>query len=110
KATGNEMMFSPTNYLNNYKKDYYTQYVGKRTIGNTNTDLIKLAPKTSNGIKNVFIFVDSAKNQLMKIEQYSTNNDVAVISIQDYKTNQNLAQDMFSFNKNKYQNYIITEL
>lgn len=110
KANGNEMMFSPTNYLNSYKTDYNTQYVGKRTLNGNSTELIKLTPIKNNGIKNVFIFVDAAKNQLVKVEQYNSNNDVAIIQIQDYRTNQNLAADLFRFNRDKYQNYVITEL
>ncbi|MEC5395060.1 LolA family protein [Bergeyella sp. RCAD1439] len=110
KANGNEMMFSPTNYLNSYKTNYNTQYVGKRTLNGTSTELIKLTPIKNNGIKNVFIFVDAAKNQLVKVEQYNSNNDVAIIQIQDYRTNQNLAADLFRFNRDKYQNYVITEL
>ena len=110
KANGTEMMFSPTNYLNSYKKEYNTAYVGKKSVNGVNADLIKLTPVKSNGIKNVYIYVDAPKNQLVKVEQYSANNDVAVIAVQDYKTNQNLAADMFKFNKNNYQNYIVTEL
>ncbi|MDO4225666.1 MAG: outer membrane lipoprotein carrier protein LolA, partial [Bergeyella zoohelcum] len=40
KANGNEMMFSPTNYLNSYKKDYNTEYVGKKS----SADVVKLTP------------------------------------------------------------------
>lgn len=110
KANGTEMMFSPTNYLNSYKKDYNTRYIGKRTVNGVNADLIELTPVKSNGIKNVYIYVNTPKNQLVKVEQYATNNDVSVIAVSDYKTNQNLSADMFKFNKNQYSNYIITEL
>lgn len=110
KATGKEMMFSPTNYLNSYKKDYNTTYVGKRTINGVSADLIKLVPVKNEGIKNVYIFVDTPRKQLLKIEQYSNTNDVAVIAVQDYKTNQTLAGDMFKFDKSQYKNFIITEL
>ncbi|MCG7281868.1 outer membrane lipoprotein carrier protein LolA [Chryseobacterium taklimakanense] len=110
KANGSEMMFSPTNYLNSYKKEYNTRYIGKRTVNGVNADLIELTPVKRNGIKNVYIYVNTTKNQLVKVEQYATNNDVAVIAVSDYKTNQNLSADLFKFNKNQYSNYIITEL
>ena len=110
KANGNEMMFSPTSYLNSYKKEYNTSYVGKRTVNGVGADLIKLTPVKNNGLKSVFIYVDSSKKQILKVEQVSTNKDVAVIAVKEYKANQNLAADMFQFNKNKYKNYIITEL
>lgn len=110
KANGNEMAFSPTSYLNSYKKEYNTAYVGKRTVNGVSTDLIKLTPVKNNGLKNVFIYVNTPKKQIVKIEQISTNNDVAVIAVNDYRVNQTLSADMFRFNKNQYKNYIITEL
>lgn len=103
-------MFSPTNYLSSYSKEYNAKYIGKKTVNGVSTDLVQLTPVKSNGIKNVYLYVNATKKQLVKIEQYATNNDVAVIAVTDYKTNQNLAADMFKFNKNQYSNYLITEL
>ncbi len=110
KANGSQPMFSPTSYLNNYKKEFNTQYVGKRNVGGVSTDLVRLTPLAKNGIRQVYIYVDASKKQLVKLEQYSTSNDVAVIAISDYKENQNLSSDLFRFNRSKYSNYLITEL
>lgn len=110
KANGSEQTLSPTNYLTTYKKDYNTSYVGKRSVNGTNADLIKLTPLKSNGIKAVYLFVDAAKKQIVKIEQTSSNNEVTTLAVKEYRANQTLAGDMFSFDKTKYKNYIITEL
>lgn len=110
KTTGNDMMFSPTNYLDSYKKDYNTKYIGKKLVNGKNTDHIQLTPIKSNGIKKVNLYVDSTKKQMVKIEQISNTNDIATISVVDYKVNQNLSADLFKFNKNQYSNFIITEL
>lgn len=110
KASGTEPMFSPTSYLNNYKKEFNTQYVGKRRVAGVSADLIRLTPIAKNGIRQVYIYVDPSKKQLVKLEQYSTSNDVAVIAIKDYKENQNLSSDLFKFNRSAYSNYLITEL
>lgn len=110
KANGNEMMFSPTNYLNSYKKEYNTTYIGKKTVNGKSTDVVKLVPIKNNGIQQVNIYVNSANRQLVKIDQYSSDSSFAEIYIMDYKVNQKLSPSMFSFNKNSYKNYIITEL
>ena len=110
KAEGDEMMFSPINYLTSYKKDYNATYVGKRTLRGISTDLIKLTPVKSNGITSVYLYINNAKKQIEKIEQYSTDKNVATILITDYKQNQKLDPKMFSFDKSAYKNYIITEL
>ena len=110
KGNGSEMMFSPTNYLNNYKKEYNASYVGKKVVAGKSTDQIKLVPVKNNGLKEVHIFVDSAKNQLVKVEQFSSDNTLNTITIQDYRVNQKLDPKMFTFQKNNYKNYLITEL
>lgn len=110
KPNGSSSMFSPINYLSTYRKDYNVTYNGKKNVDGINTDFIKLTPVKSNGIKYVYLFVDSAKKQMVKLEQHGNNNDVAVIAIKDYKENQNLDSGMFVFDKNKYKNYLVTEL
>ena len=110
KPTRNEQMFSPLNYIEEYKKGYNVKYVGKVRVNGVNTDYIKLSPTKNNGIREVNLFVNTAKNQLVKLEQFSTDNSVSVIAISDYRENQNLSNSMFSFDKAQYKNYIVTEL
>jgi len=110
KPNGSSTMFSPINYLSTYRNDYNVTYNGKKTVNGISTDFIKLTPVKSNGIKYVYLFVDSAKKQMVKLEQHGNNQDVAVIAIKEYKENQELDPNMFVFDKNKFKNYVITEL
>lgn len=110
KPNGSSAMFSPINYLTTYRKDYNVTYNGKKTVDGVSADFIKLTPVKNNGLEAVYIFVNSAKKQMLKLEQHGNNKDIAVISIKEYKENQNLDPNMFVFDKNKFKNYIITEL
>ena len=110
KPNGSSSMFSPINYLSTYRNDYNVTYEGKKNVNGVNADFIKLTPVKSNGIKYVYLFVDSVKKQMVKLEQHGNNKDVAVIAIKEYKENQALDSGMFVFDKNKYKNYLITEL
>lgn len=110
KPTGKEQMFSPLTYIEEYKKGYNVKYIGKINVNGVNADYIKLTPTTKNGIKEVNLFVNAAKKQLVKLEQFSTDNTVSVIAISEYKENQTLNNAMFTFDKNQYKNYIVTEL
>lgn len=110
KPNAGSSMFSPINYLTTYRNDYNVTYNGKKNVNGVNADFIKLTPVKSNGIQYVYIFVDSAKKQMVKLEQHGNNKDVAVIAIKEYKENQTLDPNMFVFDKNKFKNYIITEL
>lgn len=110
KPNGSSTMFSPINYLSTYRNDYNVVYGGKKMVNGVSADLIKLTPVKPNGLSYVYLFVDSAKKQMVKLEQHGSNKDVAVIAIKEYKENQELDPNMFVFDKNKFKNYVITEL
>ena len=97
---------SPVNYIDSYKKGYNIYYIGK----NKNLDIIKLTPTKNNGIKEVFLYVNTSKNNVEKIEQHSTDKQITTITITEYKENPKVDSKIFTFNKNLYKNYLITEL
>ncbi|WP_144281630.1 LolA family protein [Chryseobacterium echinoideorum] len=110
KPNENSAMFSPINYLTSYRKDYNVMYSGKKTVDGVSADLIKLTPVKANGLKYIYLYVDSARKQMLKLEQFGNNKDISVISIKEYKENQQLDPNMFVFDKNKFKNYLVTEL
>ena len=97
---------SPINYIDSYKTGYNIYYIGK----NKNLDIIKLTPTKNNGIKEVFLYVNTSKNNVEKIEQHSTDKQITTITITEYKENPKVDSKIFTFNKNLYKNYLITEL
>lgn len=110
KPTENQVAFSPLSYLDSYKKEYNVNYSGKKTISGIPVDVIKLTPVKSNGLKSVTLYVNTPQKKLIKLEQVSNNNDLAVITISNYKENQALSPSVFTFDKSKYPNYLVTEL
>lgn len=110
KPNANSTMFSPINYLTTYRKDYNVVYGGKKAVDGVIADLIKLTPVKANGLKYIYLYVDSAKKQMLKLEQYGNNKDISVIAIKEYKENQQLDPNMFVFDKAKFKNYLVTEL
>ncbi|QCX53651.1 outer membrane lipoprotein carrier protein LolA [Elizabethkingia sp. JS20170427COW] len=110
KSSDSEVMFSPLSYLESYKKGYSLQYLGKKTLAGKKVDLIKMIPTSNNGIKYVNLYIDSVRNHLVKLEQYTTDGGTSTIQITKYVENQNLSSNLFHFNKANYKNYLITEL
>lgn len=106
KSNGGENVLSPMSYLEAYKKNYNIIYVSKKN----NQDIIKLIPIKSNKIKQVLLYINFAKKQIEKVEQYTVNNAKTSIIISQYKENIAVSSSVFSFNKNQYKNYLITEL
>ena len=110
RPSENQVVFSPLSYLDSYKKDYNVTYSGKKTMSGIPVDIIKMIPIKPNGLKSVTLYVNTPQKKLIKLEQVTTSNDLAVISINNYKENQQLPSSIFSFDKSKYPNYLITEL
>ncbi|VXB42313.1 MULTISPECIES: LolA family protein [Chryseobacterium] len=110
KPNASSTMFSPINYLTSYRKDYNVAYGGKKIVDGVNADLIKLTPVKANGLKYIYLYVDSAKKQMLKLEQHGNNKDISIIAIKEYKENQQLDPNMFVFDKAKFKNYLVTEL
>ena len=106
KSNGGENVLSPMSYLEAYKKNYNIIYVGKKN----NQDIIKLTPIKNNKIKQVLLYINFTKKQIEKVEQYTANNAKTSIIISQYKENISVSSSVFSFNKNQYKNYFITEL
>ena len=105
-----EMECVSLDYIEEYKKGYNVKYMGKLMVNGVNSDYIKLTPTSKNGIQEVNLFVNAAKKQIVKVEQFSTDKSVSVIAISDYKENQNLSSALFNFDKDQYKNYLVTEL
>ena len=110
KPNDEQIHFSPLSYLDSYKKEYDVTYSGKKTMSGIPVDIIKMVPVKNNGLKNVTLYVNTPQKKLIKLEQITTSNEVAVIGISDYKENQKLSPTLFTFDKSKYQNYLITEI
>lgn len=110
KADGKEQTLNPTKYLKSYKKDYNTKYLGSLPVNGQDTELIRLTPVKNNGISYVDLFVNPRTNLLIKIEQFSSDNQVHTLTVKEYKANFTAPAGTFNFDKSKYKNYIITEL
>lgn len=110
KPNDSDAMFSPLSYLETYKKDYNVTYTGKKNIGGASLDQITMIPIKDNGLKQVDVYINTPNKRIVKLEQLSTSNQVATITISDYKENQTLSSGIFSFDESKYPKYIITKL
>lgn len=110
KPNDNQTLFSPLSYLDSYKKEYNVSYSGKKTLSGIPVDVIKMTPVKANGMKSVTLYVNTPQKKLIKLEQVTSGNDLAVITINNYKENQTLSPSVFTFDKSKYPNYLVTEL
>jgi len=110
KPTSKKVIISPLNYIDSYNEGYNVEYVGEKNIGKIQVDHIKMIPVDGGEGKYVNIYINSAKKQLVKLEQILDNNEVETIEVSKYSENQKISESTFTFDKSDYKNYVITEL
>ncbi|QYA25883.1 outer membrane lipoprotein carrier protein LolA [Gramella sp. MT6] len=89
----------------NYKMDI-TQNVKGREI-----QYVKLTPKDSNAeIKNILLGIDSQTKHIYNLIQTQENGTKVTITVKSFKTDQPLAQNLFTFNESRYSDYYINRL
>ncbi|WP_010135400.1 LolA family protein [Ochrovirga pacifica] len=99
-VTENEdQSLTPSKMLSFYKKGYTYQLLNK----NGNIQNIKLIPtEKSEEVSHIILGVDTVKNQITSLLEVGKNGTNTSFTITSYKTNQNLADNTFVFNRQKY--------
>ena len=100
---------NPYLILKRYKTDFDYTYKGIQTRNGVNGHEIVLKPKQTNREETIRIFISNACQPLaMNMEQ--DGQTVSEINVISYKSNQNLDDSMFRFNKTLYPNIEIIDL
>ena len=96
-----------TFYQDGYTFDWdITQNVNGRTI-----QYVKLTPKDSEAeVKNILLGIDKETKNIYNLIQTQPNGTKITITVKSFKTNQSLAQNLFTFDESRYSNYYINRL
>ena len=94
-------------YQDGYNFDWdITQNVNGRTI-----QYVKLTPKDSEAeVKNILLGIDKETKNIYNLIQTQPNGTKITITVKSFKTNQSLAQNLFTFDESRYSNYYINRL
>ena len=103
-----EFGINPSEILTIYKKDYAYQWNIKQNVMGTPVQFIKLIPnEEKKELKYLLLGIDMRTKliyRLIEIGRYDTR---TTLTLKNIKTNINLRDDFFLFDKNKYPNYYI---
>ena len=103
-----EFGINPSEILTIYKKDYAYQWDIKQNVMGTPVQFIKLIPnEEKKELKYLLLGIDMRTKliyRLIEIGRYDTR---TTLTLKNIKTNINLRDDFFLFDKNKYLNYYI---
>ncbi len=97
-------LVTPSKFYSFYKSGY-TFYMGKKKkIKGKNIQFVKLVPMDSNSdIGSVQVGVDLGKMHIYQVIENGKNGTNTILTAKKIKINQQLAPDLFTFDKSKYE-------
>lgn len=97
-------ILNPTTMFTMYQKGYKYKFIQERFEGGRALNIIDLYPENieDSEFSRVRLAVDKDKNQIVKIEYFSKDENRFIIDIVEYKTNQTLDDARFTLEKNEY--------
>jgi outer membrane lipoprotein-sorting protein len=107
---GDDGFIYPSKLLTFYKEGYSLQMGKQQNIKGRNIQLVTLNPIDSNSeIVQVELAIDAKTKHIYKLIQTGANASKTTFTITEFKKNENLSQNFFTFNKSKYlsKNYTI---
>lgn len=99
-----ESIFNPAVLFTIYKKGYKYLLIGKETIDNIQYEVIDLFPELEKEslYSKIRLRINPNTNQLYKIETYGKSGLNHIITVDEYKADITLSDELFTFNENMY--------
>jgi len=106
-----EGTITPSKFFSFYKKGFNYEWDILQNITGRKIQYVKLTPIDSNSdIKQILLGVDVNTNHIYKLIETGNNGTVTTLTVSDFKTNQPISKTLFTFDRAKYEGYIINEL
>lgn len=109
--TTDENTITPSELLSFYKDGYTYDMDIAQNINGRKIQYIKLTPIDSDSeIKYVLLGIDLNTKHIYKLIEIGSNDTKTTLTINSFKTNQNLSKKLFKFDPTKYSDYYINNL
>ncbi|CEN47015.1 outer membrane lipoprotein carrier protein LolA [Capnocytophaga canimorsus] len=108
-----EMALTPSQMLTFYKKGYSYKWDIEQNLRGRKIQYVELKPTKANSeVKQILLGIDVQTKHIYNLIEIGKNNTKTTITIQAFKTNQPISENIFKFDKAKYkkQGYYISEL
>lgn len=95
----------PSKLLTFYEEGYNYSMSNLVAIKGRKIQIIELTPMDSDSeIVKVNLGIDVATKHIYKLIQFGANGTKTILTIHQFKSDQNISEDMFQFDKSKYEN------
>ena len=94
----------PSKLLTFYKEGYEYKMGGIKNIKGRKVQFINLTPiDTDSEIVKVNLGIDIKTSQIYKLIQFGDNGTKTILTIDQFKSNQNISNELFQFDQNSYK-------
>lgn len=102
---------TPSKMFTFYEEGYTSKWDIAQNVKGRKIQYIKLTPIDSNAdVKNILLGIDSQTKHIYNLIYTQDNGTKITITVTGLKTNQPLAQHLFSFSENRYKDFYINRL
>jgi len=102
---------NPANIFTIYEKGFNYSYIGEENLAGKAVHVLDLFPvdKKKEFVK-VRLYVDKVKNQIAKAQTFNKDGNTYILALKSMKTNVELKDDYFKFDKSKYPGVEINDM
>lgn len=111
-GNSDEEMLNPTKLLFFYKEGFTYELAEKKNVKGNSIQFIKLIPIDSNSEASYFVIgINTNTNIIDSIKEVGNNSTETTFSIEEFKANQDISENLFIFDESKYKalNYTINK-
>ena len=106
-----ENNITPSKMFTFYENGYNYEMDIAQNVNGRKIQYVKLTPKDSNAeVKNILLVIDSQTKHIYNLIQTQDNDAKITITVKSFKTDQELAQNLFTFKEDRYEDYYINRL
>ncbi|MEN8187038.1 MAG: outer membrane lipoprotein carrier protein LolA [Bacteroidota bacterium] len=99
-----ENTITPSKFYSFYKSGYTYSLADKKNINGKDIQFVKLIPIDSNSeISIVLLGIDTKSKHIYKLTEIGKNNTQTTILVKSFIVNQDLKNDLFTFDSKKYE-------
>ncbi|MDT0688226.1 outer membrane lipoprotein carrier protein LolA [Salegentibacter sp. F188] len=102
---------TPSKMFSFYEEGYNYKWDITQDVKGRKIQYIKLTPQDSNAeVKDILLGIDTQTKHIYNLIQTQDNGTKITITVKSFKTDQPLAQSLFTFNEDRYSSYYINRL
>jgi len=102
---------NPANIFTIYEKGFNYTYIGEETLVGRAVQVLDLFPvDKSKELVKVRLYVDKVKSQIAKAQTFSKDGNTYILVLKSMKTNVELKDDYFKFDKSKYPGVVMNDM